>query len=105
MYRLTIILALVALLLGGCGGSSGPGPQRVQPAQVQPADAIRSALESIARTGEVGSEGLTIQENIERLRASDPAKADALSKDYEELQRASDPGKVKSVAAQMLQKL
>jgi len=39
------VLLVMALTVIGCSGSSGPGPQKVQPVQVQPADAIRSALE------------------------------------------------------------
>jgi len=99
------VLLVFALAVIGCSGGTGPGPQKVQPVQVQPADAIRSALESVAQTGQLGSEGLTIQENIEKLRASDPAKAEELAKDYEALQGMSDPAKVRAKAQEMLGKL
>ncbi|MCS7237786.1 MAG: hypothetical protein NZ899_05880 [Thermoguttaceae bacterium] len=107
MYRLPLLLLVAAAIgfVGGCGGSTGPGAQKVQPVQVQPTDAMRSALESIAQSGQVGSEGLTIQENIEKLRASDASKADQLAKDYQELQATTDPAKVKAKAAEMLKKL
>jgi hypothetical protein len=99
------ILLVFALVVVGCSQGTGPGPQKVQPVQVQPTDAIRSALESVGKTGQLGSEGLTIQENIEKLRASDPAKAEELAKDYEALQGMSDPAKVKAKAQEMLGKL
>lgn len=107
MSRLAVLLLLVVALglAAGCGGSTGPAPQKVQPVQVEPTEAIRSALQSIAQSGQVGSEGLTIQENIEKLRSTDAAKADVLAKDYQELQATTDPAKVKAKAAEMLGKL
>jgi hypothetical protein len=105
MLRLIAVLLAASVLVVGCSGGTGPGPQKVTPPQVQPADAIRSALQSVAQSGQLGSEGLTIQENIEKLRATDSAKAEALAKDYQELEKLSDPAKVKAKAEEMLGKL
>jgi len=89
----------------GCT-SEASKTQPVQPPQISPVDAIRSALQSVAQSGQLGSEGLSIQENIQKLRATDAAKADALAADYQELEAAgADAAKVKAKAQEMLGKL
>ena len=97
-----VVLSLVVLLVVGCGG---PQSVKVTPKNTPAVDAVKGALDEVAKSGQLGSGGLTIQENLEKLKATDAAKADALLKDYGELAKAKDPQAVKAKANAMLGKL
>src|SRR5262245_40379802 len=87
-------LLAVIMLIGqiGCGDGSVP----VTPAPVETA---KSFLKKAAESGNpIGSGGGIVMQEIEKIRATDPAKADALKKDLDELVMVRDPAEVKSKA-------
>jgi hypothetical protein len=88
--------------LVGCGAVSD-SPVNVTPPPST--DQIKTVLNDVVQTGQLGSGGMTIESEIETIRATDPAKADALKKDYEELKAATDPSTAKAKAQQMMSKL
>ncbi len=54
----------------------------------------------------MGSGLMVVQENLEKLKSSDPAKAEALLKDCQSLnQSANNPEAVKAKAKEMMSKL
>jgi len=90
-------------LFVGCSGRSAPIP--VTPPQQTSAAAAKAALKEIADSGQVGSQLMTVRENVEKLKGSDPAKADALLKEVDELGAARTPDAVKAKAKAMMDKL
>lgn len=95
-------IILLSCALAGCGGVSDT-PKTVTPPSST--ESIKMTLEGVAQSGELGSGGMTLEQEIEKLRTSDPAKADALKSDYEQLKTTNDPSQVKSKAQDMLKKL
>jgi hypothetical protein len=96
------LLAVVFAALVGCG-SVGDTPTAVTPPAST--DSIKAALNDVVQTGQLGSGGMTLEQEIENLRASDAAKADALKSDYEQLKGMTDPARAKAKAQEMLGKL
>ena len=93
-------ILLLTCALAGCGDGGVPV---TQPAGPPP---LKGMLEGIAASGEpLGSQGMEIENHIEQLRAEDPAKADELSKDFDELRNMNNPQQIKSKASAMAKKL
>jgi uncharacterized protein YmfQ (DUF2313 family) len=65
----------------------------------------KSALESIAASGELGSAVQELQMQLEAMKETDPAKAEELLSDYNELVGLSDAEAVKAKAKEMAEKL
>lgn len=101
MKSFVAVCVLGVALSVGCtsGTESVPVPE---PAAT---DAIKSGLNHLAETGEIDSGIMVLEENIEKLKESDPAKASELSTDLTKLKSAGSPAAVKSQASAMLQKL
>src|SRR5262245_39042133 len=97
-----LTFALVALSLAGCTGG-GDAPVKVTPPAST--DQIKAALNDVVQSGQLGSGGMIIEQEIETIRASDAAKADALKKGYDELKAAKDPASAKAKAQEMISKL
>jgi len=97
LKRCLLVLSLAAAI--GC--SSGETTQRVAP----PKDQSRAVLEAIAQSGIVDSGVMTVKEELEKLKATDPAKADALLNDLADLQKPGSPDRIKAKAKEMLAKL
>ena len=97
----------IALLLGvvvGC--STGPADNPVDVNAPSPTESIRSILEGIIETGEpIGSGGYTIQQEIDAIKAEDPAKAAALQPFCDEIITINDASKLKAKAKEMLEVL
>lgn len=93
-------ICLALALLAGCGSSV-----TVKPPQSGPAEAAKAALKEVADTGVVGSGMLTIRENLEKLQGADPAKAGALMKDLDLLQKSRTPQQVQAKAREMMSRL
>ncbi|MCU0876702.1 MAG: hypothetical protein MUF06_02790 [Pirellulaceae bacterium] len=103
MGNLLRLLGLVVVLgLVGCGAVKDTPTEVAAPA---PTESIKTSLSALAQTGEKDSGFEMIGQEIENLRASDPAKADELSKGFEELRGLNDPAKVKAKAQEMASKL
>lgn len=93
-------LALVTVI--GCG----PGDTSVE-VQAPPAvEEIRLVLNEVVTSGNpLGSNGYTLEYNIEQLREADPAKADKLQKAYEELRGLNKANELKAKAKEMMEML
>jgi len=101
VVRSLFVVVLLGVLVG-CGGGDA-APKAVTPPSST--EQIKMTLNDVAQSGQLGSGGMVLEQEIENLRATDAAKADALKKDYEELKNMSDPGQAKSKAEEMLKKL
>ncbi|WP_147274391.1 hypothetical protein [Bremerella cremea] len=64
---------------------------------------IRNDLKSIVSNNQLGSEMVTIDENLKKLAESEPEKAAELRKEYEKLEKAS--GRPAAQAKKMMEKL
>ncbi len=100
LVRISVLL-LVALVIG-CEGGGGSVP--VDAPQSSIADLIKNDLQMVVDNGEMGSEMMSIQNNLETLKSTDAAKADELLKDLEELEGLSGDA-VKTKAEEMIGKL
>ncbi len=94
-----IALVMAAAMLLGCGPGGTPVPENTIPTT----ELIKNDLKSIATTNQLGSEMVTIDQNIEKLAETDPEKAAELRKDYEKLQQSS--GSPAGQAKKMMEKL
>lgn len=95
------VLAILFVALVGCGSES-------RPVSVTPPDStvvLKKGLEGIAASGEMGSEVDEIEAQIEKLKATDPQKATALSADFQQLKAAKTKAAVQSKAKEMAGKL
>lgn len=99
--------SFVAVCLLGVALSVGctSGTESVPVQEPAATDVIKSSLNHLAETGEIDSGIMVLEENIEKLKESDPAKGSELSADFAKLKSAGSPAAVKSQASAMLQKL
>lgn len=99
-WKCLVLLFSVALV--GCG----PSPELTGTVVEKPSiEVIRTTLEQLAETGQMGSDIGLISGELEKMRATDAAKADELSKDLEALMSSSGPNATKAKAKEMLGKL
>lgn len=94
--RIACLLVLMSTTISlGCG-------DKVEVVTPPAPPALKQELERIAASGEpVGSGGQLLQEEIRKIKESDPAKGAALEKDLTELTAMQDPGEIKAKAAAM----
>lgn len=91
---------LVVAGLVGCGSSDSSE----KPAPPSPIEAIRRDLDYIVHNRMVGSEVINIQENIERLKATEPDKAAQLQTEFQKLD-AAQGARAAAIAKKMLEML
>lgn len=108
-FAVTAAACLCLSVLSGCGGgddAAGTEPTLSveEQAAVNSQAELKSLLQSVANSGEGGSALAGVGSSIESLSISDADKQKLL-KDYEELNSATDPEKVKSIATKMASKL
>ena len=100
------LMMLVVVCAIGCGGGSDVEVQNVTPPpEKTPVDAVRTTLETIAESGNGGSEVGAMMGSLEEMKATDPAKAEELLADANELMGMSSPAKIKAKAKEMIEKL
>lgn len=99
MSRTLVLLSL--LLCAGCG-SGVPKPVRATGTPI-PEPSAKEILAEIAKTGELSGE-THIEEEIEKIRTTDPNKAADLHRDYSFLSRLEEPDAIKQQANKMLGK-
>lgn len=99
MLRFAWLVLLVGVVVG-CGGRERGVP--VEPPS--PKLLAKSILEETAAEGQMTSVE-TLQEMLEAMKESDPAKADELLADYEELATLTQPAKITAKAREMAGKL
>ncbi len=87
-----------ALALCGCdsGNSSATTPD---------VETVKQLLLDVSERGEIGSASMIIRDELEKLKATDEAKANELIKDLEQLENTPDPTQVKTMAKKMADKL
>ena len=90
-----------SLTLSGCGGSSVT-QERVTPPEPP---TVKKMLLDVAETGALGSGSFVILGELEKLKATDAAKAGELIKDLDQLEKTSDPSQIKTLAKKMADKL
>jgi hypothetical protein len=88
-----------SLALFGCG-DAGVIEEPMPPAMI-----AKTLLLQISEAGESGSGTMLIRENLEKLKATDAAKADQLIKELDQLEKTSNPAQVKALAKKMADKL
>ncbi len=102
MFHWKYLTPLAFVVLVGCG----PRPQATGSAEeTLPAQTVRTTLEQLAETGQIGSEVWIMMAALEEMKATDAAKAEALLKDADQLMSAPGPDAVKAKAKEMLAKL
>lgn len=94
-----------AFLLCMCLGCSGGGATTEDPNIAPPAVPMKAMMEQIAESGEIGGSGMNFSEELEKLKAADPAKAAKVEKDLEELIKLMDPEAIKAKAKQIASSL
>jgi hypothetical protein len=99
MRFLSLLLVLGLVSAYGCG-SSAPSTDVTPPGQEQ----IKPTLESVVETGTIDSGLMVVREELEKMQATDSAKADELLKDLDELETLSGDA-AKTKATEMLGKL
>ncbi|MCC9606119.1 hypothetical protein LOC68_19480 [Blastopirellula sp. JC732] len=99
LARVTLLIAMT-LLMSGCGEHD----ESVQQPPVPPTEALRRDLQYIVEHKTVGSEIMTIQSSIEKLKETDPAKAEKLLAEYEKLDKSTG-GQAAVQAKKMLEML
>ncbi len=97
--KLLAVCGLWAIL--GCGEGYRVDVSVTPP----PPPAAKALLEEVAATGELGSGALAIRESLEQLRATDPAKAEVLIRELDQLATLGDPRYVRYKASQMAAQL
>jgi hypothetical protein len=101
-----IVLLMWCLVCCGLASGCGYGTVDVQTESVQPASAsAKTMLENIAQSGEVTSDAMSIEEELEKLKSTDEAKATALLEDLKALRGMSNSQQIKQKAKEMADKL
>lgn len=99
LLRVSVVCCGLLMTIG-----CGPGSTPVEAPQVTTTDLIRQDLQMTVESGQMGSEMMSIQGNLDKLADEDPAKAAELREDLKELQGLSDAA-AKAKAKEMIGKL
>ena len=97
------LLTLLVAVLAAVGCEPASEPVEVKPGGVS--ELIKMNLQHPSETGQMGSEMMAIEQDLEKLAAEDPAKAAAVKKDFEAMKAAKSPDQVKAKAKEMMSKL
>jgi hypothetical protein len=97
LKRSLVVLGLGLVL--GCG--SGEHVQSVEP----PKNQSKTILESVAQSGILDSGMMSVREELEKMKATDAAKAEGLLKDLDQLEKMNDAARIKAKAKEMAAKL
>lgn len=101
LSRISLLLLFFAVLAIGCQGS---GSTPVAAPAGSTTDLVKKDLQMIVDNGQMGSEMMSIQNNLEKLKATDAAKADELLADLKGLEGLSGE-QLKTKAQAMIDKL
>jgi len=96
-------MALAAVAVG-CGRAT-PTTPAVDAPVYSSVDELKQRLSEVAQNGDGGSSLMGLSESVEKIRATEPKKADALAKGVTQLENAGTPGQRKAIAAKMLKDL
>lgn len=96
LMRFLVLVTLLAVL--GCASESvtvdAPPPSE--------ATMIKDALTSVVETGELGSGMMMVRDGLEKMKSTDPEKAEKVGQAVEELNGLSDPAKRKAKAEEII---
>lgn len=70
-----------------------------------PPPPVKTMLEDLARSGELGSGSESLRSELEKIKATDEAKGKALLADLDRIQKMQDPEQIKAAAQKLLEKL
>ncbi len=103
MRHVCVLLVALFLLmpLAGCNSDPGSVEVPVPAAETQ----LKSALNDVAQSGELGSGAEYLDSLVAEVSVSDAGKASALEADLQQLKAARGPAQVKSKAKAMAAKL
>ena len=96
LKRCLMVLGVSVVL--GCG--SGERVQSVEP----PKNQSKAVLESVAQTGTLDSGIMVVKEELEKMKATDAAKAEGLLNDLGQLEKMNNPAQIKAKAKEMAAK-
>lgn len=99
LVRMLCVGCLAVVIGCGEGATEVPVDTGISVSQL-----IKRDLEMVAQNGQMGSEMMSIENNLEKLKVEDPAKAEAFRKDLDELAKLSG-ARAKSKAEAMIGKL
>lgn len=100
---LCLVLGFVTISLVGCGPKTEETSVRVTGTAPKGAEGLKIFLEDLAAKGNpVGSGGMVMQQYVDEIKKTDPAKAEALQKGVDGMVSLTDPNKVKAKAKEML---
>ncbi|MEW4529400.1 MAG: hypothetical protein ACF8PG_13795 [Maioricimonas sp. JB045] len=91
----------VAMMAVGCSSSVQDNPVPV----TQTGGNAKIALQDIAKSGQLGSDVMTIEEEFAKLKEEGAANADELLSDLEEMKAMSSPAEIKKKAEEIAGKL
>ncbi|PQO34546.1 hypothetical protein DTL21_13600 [Bremerella cremea] len=94
-----IACLLLAGFVIGCGQGGTPVPENTIPVT----EMIRNDLKSIVSNNQLGSEMVTLDENLKKLAETEPEKAAELRKEYEKLEKSG--GRPSGQAKKMMEKI
>jgi len=100
----SVLLGLV-FLASFVGCDSGPSNVEVQTGNFDAAADLRKGLESIEKSGRLGSGYNSLTSSARSLEKTDPTKAEAVSQGLKELIELKDEAKIKAKAKEILSKL
>lgn len=101
--RLMMLLLLFGLAPLSLGCSTGPDDTPVDVQAPSPVEDMKSVLQGIIDSGEPpGSGAYALQQDVEKIKATDPDKAAKLQPLVDEMMSINDSGKAKSKAKEML---
>lgn len=99
-YICKLACCCLPLMIVGCSATTSDTPVEVKSQD----PATKSMLEDIAKSGQIGSDAMTIEESLLKMKNSGDAKADELLKDFAELKNLQGPA-LKAKATEMAKKL
>jgi len=99
-------VSFVVIVLAMVGCDSGPAPVAVEPpASSAAAETVKSILQGVSESGELGSGAEELRGALEEMKQSDSATATTLLADLAALESSRDPDAAKAKAKEMLGKL
>jgi len=94
-------MVVLAVSLAGCNRSGSPSA-----APAPTTAAAKAALLDVAKSGQIGSGMMAVQDYVENLKATDAAKAEQLAKELQQLGKLSaTPDALKAKAKEIADKL
>ena len=99
MKRRAFVMLFLGMAMVGCGGEKSINVTPPPPPPALP------FLQSIATSGEMGSEVDLIRDSFEKMKEAEPQKAEELLKDLETLKSTTDAAQIKVQAEKMIKKL